>query len=291
MKSINLPVLPSILKPSIQINNEKYKIIKQIGEGAFGYVYHVKHGKSDLALKKMICQTNEQRQEAKKEIEVMKAIQDDHVLNLIDFSYYKNKKGQEEALLLMPLFHTSLQSLIDHSEGYPYCCLRDGLDVLKIIQHVIQGLQAIHNAGYRHNDLKPGNILLTESYHAVITDFGSAGPLEQVIQSRAEALEVQEVASVHTTASYRAPELFDTPRTTLNGASDIWSLGCLVYCLLYSRTPFETAAEGLSTLSIISGHYQIPESNIWPDEFVTAIRDCLQIAPTGRPTLSNLQQR
>lgn len=253
-------------------------------------------GKEDsgerYALKKMICQTDEQLDEAKKEIDTMVKIKHQNVLPLLDFAYTLNKKGQKEVLLLLPLYMGSVQTVIDQGAGFPNCGFSDGLDVLKILRCIVEGLSAIHACGLRHADMKPANILLTESHNAVITDFGSVSPAPVEVHSRAEALAIQDQAASFTTASYRAPELYNTPSNcVIGGESDVWSFGCLMYCMMYSRSPFESAAEGLSTLSIISAHYQIPDGNQWPQEYLDIISRCLQPDPVQRATLAALRDQ
>jgi serine/threonine kinase 16 len=287
-----------MLKPTLQLNGKKYKVISQIGEGGFAYVYHVKsvamkdNKHEDFAIKKMICQTQEQIDEAKKEIDIMIKIKHPNVLSLFDFTLYSNKKGQQEVMLLMPLFLTSVQHIIDNGYGYPYCSFHDGLDLVKVLRNCIDGLAAVHQAGYRHADLKPANILLNEDFSAVLTDFGSCMPLVTTVTTRIEALEVQEKAAAFTTASYRAPELFDTPSNiVIDGKSDIWSFGCLMYCFMYSKTPFESVAEGLSTLSVLTGQFSYPLENIWPEEYCDLIDQCLVVDPHHRLNLEDVQLR
>jgi len=288
-------MISSLLKPTVIVNEKKYKIMKQIGEGGFAFVYNVMStGKGDsgerYALKKMICQTDEQLDEAKKEIDTMIKIKHTNVLPLIEFAYVLNKKGQKEVLLVLPLYHGSVQTQIDHGPGYPHCAFTDGLDVLKIMRQIVEGLSAIHASGLRHADLKPANILINECFQAVITDFGSVSSAPITVKSRAEALEVQEKAASFTTASFRAPELYNTPSSCEVGfASDVWSLGCLFYCMLYSRSPFESAVEGLSTLSIMSAQYQIPESNLWPEEYITMLSGCMTVDPDRRSPLPEVK--
>jgi serine/threonine kinase 16 len=267
--------------------------MKQIGEGGFAFVYDVMSTANGehYALKKMICQTDEQLDEAKKEIDTMVKVKHANVLPLLEFAYTLNRKGQKEVLLVLPLYQMgSVQTLIDRGPGYPHCAFTDGLDVLKILRQIVEGLTAIHACGLRHGDLKPANILLSESYQAVITDFGSVSPAPITVHNRIEALEVQEKAAMFTTASYRAPELFNTPSECVVGfESDVWSLGCLVYCLLYSRSPFESATEGLSTLSVMSAHYSVPEGNLWPEEYLKLLSGCLTADPLLRMPLATVQ--
>lgn len=286
-------MISALLKPAVIVNGKKYKVMKQIGEGGFAFVYDVMctTDRQHYALKKMICQTDEQLDEAKKEIETMEKVKHVNVLPLLEFAYTINKRNQKEVLLVLPLCQSgSVQTVIDKGPGHPHCAFTDGLDVLKIIRQVVEGLSAIHACGLRHADLKPANILLSESYQAVITDFGSVSPAPVTVSNRAEALEIQEKAASFTTASYRAPELFNTPSECVIGCeTDVWSLGCLIYCMFYSRSPFESTTEGLSTLAVISAHYTIPDSNLWPEEYLALIAGCLTADPQKRSSLSAIQ--
>mmetsp|Transcript_30914 Transcript_30914/g.51707 ORF Transcript_30914/g.51707 Transcript_30914/m.51707 type:complete len:848 (+) Transcript_30914:163-2706(+) len=287
-------MIPTILKPSIVINGKKFKEINQIGEGGFAFVYDVmsvnKGDKGEhYALKRMICQTEEQLSEAKKEIDTMVKIKHANILRLVDFSYNVNKKGQKEVLLVMPLYSCSLQTVVDEGPGYPYCGFSDGLDVLKIMRQIADGINAIHTAGFRHADIKPANILLSEDNYAVITDFGSVSCTPQVVNTRSDAMKIQEEAEMFSTASYRAPELYNTPsECVLGGESDIWALGCLIYCFFYSRSPFESAVEGLSTLAVMAGQYTIPESNLWCQEYLDLLAQCLNPIPSERPDIATV---
>lgn len=73
-----------------------------------------------------------------------------------------------------------------------------------------------------------------------LQDFGSARPARVTVQNRQQALAVQEDAEAHCSAPYRAPELFDVPsQCQLDERMDVWSLGCLLYFIMYGASPFE----------------------------------------------------
>ena len=189
----------NFLKPKYEIGGKKYVVVKQIGEGAYAFVYRVKafgFGEQPMhALKKLICQTEEQLEEAKKEMRLLSEINHPNVLHLIGSEMKENKKEQTEALLLMPLYDMTVQDIIDKGPGYPGSALSsEPHRLLRICHAFCSGLQAIHSYGFRHCDFKPANVLMRRhpsgsgDEEVVITDLGSACPLTVDVTSRAEAL-------------------------------------------------------------------------------------------------------
>lgn len=286
-------ILGSLLKKKkhFEVGGEKYIEEELIGEGAFAYVYKVKdnHGKH-FALKKMICQTDEQLDEAKKEIKVLLELRHKHILPLHGHSIGLNKAGQNEAYLLLPMYARSLQDVIDSGPGYPHSAVPSPRLAARIIVGCVEAVEALHAKGFRHGDLKPANVLLDEDWCPVLIDFGSVEPLRVEVTSRSQALSLQETAAATTTASFRPPELFDTPSDcVIDGKADVWGLGCLTYALLFSRTPFESPVSGLSTLAVLAGNFTIPPSSPWPAEFHTTIQACLRVDLQARLTVLDLK--
>lgn len=112
------------------------------------------------------------------------------------------------------------------------------------------------------------NILLSDSGHYVLCDFGSATGrvLSAVVQGAAA---VEEEIKRYTTLSYRAPEMVDVyagrPITT---KADIWALGCLLYKLCFFQLPF-----GESALAIQSGQFTIPDGSKYSKGLHQLIRE------------------
>ena len=147
--------ISSLVKPSVQIESKRYTILNQIGEGGFAFVYRVKScNKNDMgthyALKKIICSSQEQLEEAKKEVSILNQIAHNNVLPLLASATVRNSKGQDEVFLLLPLYAGTVQSKIDNGKGNPHCAFNDGLDVVNILRQVCEGLQQVHSLGYRH---------------------------------------------------------------------------------------------------------------------------------------------
>lgn len=103
-----------------------------------------------------------------------------------------------------------------------------------------RALAVTHRHGIVHRDLKPANILLDETDQPVITDFGLA---KQILVSPDETL--TQDGMVVGSPAYMSPEQFDDPRT-VGPASDIYSLGVVLYRLLTGQLPFSGSLMSLA---------------------------------------------
>ncbi|MQM07971.1 hypothetical protein Taro_040817 [Colocasia esculenta] len=162
------------------------------------------------------------------------------------------------------------------------------------------GLKHMHSFDppYAHNDVKPGNVLIThrkgQSPIAILMDFGSARPARKEIQSRSEALQLQEWAGEHCSAPFRAPELWDCPsHADIDERTDVWSLGCTLYAIMYGVSPFEYAlGESGGSLQLAVMNVQIkwpagPEPS-YPEQLRQFVVWMLQPQPTVRPRIDDI---
>ncbi len=109
-------------------------------------------------------------------------------------------------------------------------------DALSIAREVADALGFAHAHGVLHRDIKPENILL-EAGHAVVADFGVAGAVARA----GEAGLVDRLVEVGTPV-YKSPEQA-TGSTDLDGRSDQYSLGCVLYEMLAAVPPFAGSTE------------------------------------------------
>ncbi len=118
------------------------------------------------------------------------------------------------------------------------------LDPIRAIDITIQILKAArfaHRRGVIHRDLKPHNVIVDDSDHAKVTDFGIA---------RAGASDMTETGSIMGTAQYLSPE--QAQGHAVSAGSDLYSVGVVLYELLTGRVPFDAEAAVTIALKHVS---------------------------------------
>ncbi|HEX5579414.1 MAG TPA: protein kinase, partial [Candidatus Limnocylindria bacterium] len=102
-------------------------------------------------------------------------------------------------------------------------------DAVRVAIGVASALEAAHRRGLVHRDVKPGNILITDDGDVKVTDFGIA----RAVAEASMTVTGTTLGSVH----YFSPEQARGDEVT--GASDVYSLGIVLYEMLTGRRPFE----------------------------------------------------
>ena len=209
----------------------RYEIGREIGQGAFATVYLAMDARHDrqVAVKVLNAEQGSDTGELRfvREIRMLARLQHPNILPLHD-------SGHVEALLyyLMPYISgETLRVRINRERQLPIDA------AVQICCEAADGLSYAHAQGIIHRDIKPENILLSGG-HAVIADFGIARAIDV---AGVQALTRTGMGGPGTPA-YMSPEqlLGDQP---LDGRTDIYSLGCVLYEMLVGKPPF-TGKEG-----------------------------------------------
>ncbi|KAL9266395.1 Serine/threonine-protein kinase 16-like protein [Drosera capensis] len=310
----------------VWINENRFRIVRQLGEGGFAFVFLVKEVMNDAssssglatklkdpsflsddgtyAMKKVLIQTNEQLELVKEEIRVSSLFNHPNLLPLLDHAIISVKATQEgswkhEAYLLFPVhmdgtLFDNAKVMKEKKESFSVS------DILQIFRQLCAGLEHMHkfDPPYAHNDVKPGNVLITHRKGqpplAILMDFGSARPARRQIRSRTEALQLQEWASEHCSAPYRALELWDCPsHADIDERTDVWSLGCTLYSIMYGVSPFEYAlgdSGGSLQLAILNAQVKWPAGPKpkYPEALHQFVTWMLQPQPTVRPRIDDI---
>ncbi len=128
--------------------------------------------------------------------------------------------------------------VMEHIQGpnlFDYVTQRGGPplamdEVIGLMEQLCRGVQAIHDAGALHHDLKSTNVLIGPAFRVAVTDFG----LTRFMPTR------QEQHYPGGTVGYVAPEYLrrETVPPEMAPRADVYSLGCLLYDLIVGRPPF-----------------------------------------------------
>jgi serine/threonine-protein kinase len=146
-------------------------------------------------------------------------------------------------------------------------------DALQIAREVADALNYAHGAKVIHRDIKPANILL-EGGHALVMDFGIARAI-----GGGEALTQQIIG----TPAYMSPEQIDG-RAYIDGRSDIYSLGCVLFEMLVGEPPFG----GSTIMGVIANRLTTPTPSprafreLVPEAVDAAVRKAMATLPADR---------
>jgi serine/threonine-protein kinase len=172
-----------------------------------------------------------------REIEIAAGLSHPHILPLFD-------SGGLDGLFyyVMPYVEgESLRQRLDREGQLPI------EDALRITREVGDALGCAHQLGFVHRDIKPENILLSHDY-AVVADFGIARAI-----TAAGGQNLTQAGLALGTPSYMSPEQASSD-SELDGRSDLYSLGCVLYEMLVGDPPFR----GHSAQQILARHLMDP---------------------------------
>jgi tRNA A-37 threonylcarbamoyl transferase component Bud32 len=152
-------------------------------------------------------------------------------------------------------------------------------DCLVLMKSVAETIGALHEAGYVHRDLKPGNILIDEFGSPKVADFGLVKSLDEVTRLTASGL-------VCGTPAYMAPEQARGDGKAVDPRSDVWALGAVLYEMLTSRPPFRAENALRLMLKITKSPPELPRSlNLKvPQHVENIVMRCLEKSAEKRYT-------
>ncbi len=250
------------------LNISGYSITKRIGAGARSTIYLAidEDSKNTIALKRVVLEKPDDTrifEQVETEYRVAKRIDHPYVRKCFELKRIRSLFKTKELLLSMEYFEG--QSL----EDAPTLSL---VDVLLVFRMVASGLNAMHQQGFVHCDIKPNNILLSQSGTIKIIDLGQScriGTTKPRIQG---------------TPDYIAPE--QVRRRPLGPKTDIFNLGATMYWALTGKNVPTLIPKNKGGIGLV-----IPKNCPAPHEIrkkvpvgvSKLIMDCIKDNPADRP--------
>lgn len=273
-----------------------FKELRQLGRGTYGGVYLCRHlmcgvNLGEFALKKIpVGDKAGYLQSVLREVRILEEVR--RHPNVVEYkhSWVEDAQladfGPPVRCLFILMEYASAGSLDAYLEKYGTHL--STLAVWYFFLSAVAGTSHLHQKHILHRDLKPQNLLLAESKgrppRVLVSDFGTAAILDDISYERSGGTG---------TLEYMAPELFETaasPRGVEEHyvnhhtvASDVWSLGMILYYLAFDATLPERRADGSVVLNT-------PRQASYgrPPEMLHLMEAMLQLDPTKRPRCSDI---
>jgi TolB-like protein/Tfp pilus assembly protein PilF len=267
------------LKSSI---GDRYRIERELGRGGMATVYlamDLRHGRA-VAVKVLKPELAHAigPERFLREIEIAARLSHPNILPLHD-------SGEADGILYYVMPYVEGATLRDHLNRERHLPLEE---VVQIARNVADALTYAHHHGVVHRDIKPENVLLTGDpprdrgaaggWQCVVADFGIAHAVDAAGTTR-----LTETGLALGTPAYMSPEQASGGRA-LDGRSDIYSLGCLVYEMLGGEPPFT----GPSPQAVMARHALDPVRPLRtlrptvPEGVEHAVEKALAKVPTDR---------
>ncbi|XP_061507622.1 uncharacterized protein LOC1273841 isoform X4 [Anopheles gambiae] len=260
---------------AVKMNNhrkklrQRFDIIKKLGQGTYGKVQLGinKETGQEVAIKtikKSKIETEADLIRIRREVQIMSSVQHPNIIHI-----YEVFENREKMVLVM--------EFAAGGELYDYLSERKVLaeeEARRIFRQVSTAIYYCHKHKICHRDLKLENILLDEHGNAKIADFGLSNVFD----------EQRLLATFCGSPLYASPEI--VKGTPYQGPEvDCWSLGVLLYTLVYGAMPFDGANFKRLVKQISQGDYFEPKK---PSRASPLIREMLTVCPSHRANIEQI---
>jgi TolB-like protein/tRNA A-37 threonylcarbamoyl transferase component Bud32 len=214
-----------------------YKILSKLGEGGMGVVYKAE----DMRLKRTVAlkflppeltRDAEAKERFINEAQAASALDHPNICTIHEID-----QTEDERMFIVIAYYEG-DTLRRKIAAKPL----DVGEAVRIALQIARGLGRAHEAGIVHRDIKPGNIVITDRGDVKIVDFGLAKLAGQA--------KLTKTGSTLGTAAYMSPE--QAKGEEIDGRTDIWSLGVVIYEMVTGKLPFKGEHEQAIIYSILN---------------------------------------
>jgi serine/threonine protein kinase len=250
-----------------------YSLVRRIGKGGMAVVYEARRRGEERALKRPLAgflDDDRFRERFLREAELGRALHHPNIIRIFD----RGEVGETPYFAMELVRGETLSARLDR-EGR-----LDIAPATRLTAQVAEALDYAHNKGVIHRDLKPSNIMIEPSGAVKVMDYGIA---------RAQHMEgLTTTGAFLGTPSYVAPE---TVESTSQPASDLYSLGVVLFEMLTGSLPFG----GDTAFAVLRNHCTTPPpapsslNYALPAELDRLVLRLLSKDPSERPTAEELR--
>src|SRR5258707_13513609 len=269
--------LEALQKRLQQALGQEFTFGPLLGRGGFAAVFRARHNalNRDVAVKVLDVELSPSPTVAERflrEAQTVARLEHPHIVPI-----YKVGRQEEGFYIIMRCIDgPSLGDLLERHQK-----LSIG-DAARIARQVADALAYAHSNDIVHRDIKPDNILLDKSGHVLVTDFGIAKAAQAAHAKKPDSAQLTSEGMIVGTPEYMSPE--QASGDPLDGRSDIYSLGVVLYQMLAGAPPFE----GPSSASVLAQQITEPPEPIRrhrpdvPEEMAVGLERTMEKTRTKR---------
>eukprot|EP01104_Vermistella_antarctica_P015941 TRINITY_DN5339_c0_g1_i1.p1 TRINITY_DN5339_c0_g1~~TRINITY_DN5339_c0_g1_i1.p1 ORF type:complete len:1110 (+),score=378.59 TRINITY_DN5339_c0_g1_i1:184-3513(+) len=251
------------------------EIVRELDKGAFASIHEALRCGERVAVKKFNAQTltKENKEEVENEIRIMTSLHSGFIVQI----YGAHLSPPNMCVVMEYCARGSLFNLLDDESTEIAWDLK-----WQLIRDVALGLHYFHSKGYLHRDLKSGNVLVTEDWHAKLCDFGMSCKMSDA-EGDADSGGPDFTGG---TARWTAPEVItgDGKYTT---KADVYSFGIIAWEIAHRKIPF-VEESGLEIASVVQRGQRPAIHKDTPEDARHLIEWCWNQAPDRRPTFTQV---